>query len=441
MQRDTILKLADFASSVTVAEASDPIRASVTKVLIDSLGVASAGQHTDEYRDLEGVWPLTPGLSSVWGREADVDVVAATMLNAVALCMLELDEGNKFARGHPGAHVLPVALAEAERVGATGHAFLDAFLTGYEVAARVARAFRPAQGLHPHGNWGAVGAAAAVGRLHGFSAMQLAAAMDAAAGLALASPFASALNGSFVRNTWVGAAGVNGLTSARIAQAGLGTVDATGASTFGGLLGALDDAEIVNGLGQRWEITGGYFKRHSSCNYTHPPADAALEARQDPHFDADAVEHIAVDTHALAVPLAATEPRTRLAAMFSIPHVVAVALTYGRCRPAAFAVDALQDSAVVRLRERTTVQYDAEIDARRPAQRGARVRITLTDGQSITREVPNAIGDADHHPLSATQVDEKLMALIGDAQLSRVHAVVQSLHRDEPVRDALGRLP
>ena len=29
-------------------------------------------------------------------------------------------------------------------------------------------------GLHPHGNWGAIGAAAAIGRLNGFSARELA---------------------------------------------------------------------------------------------------------------------------------------------------------------------------------------------------------------------------------------------------------------------------
>lgn len=409
-------------------------------MLIDSLGVALAGQGTDEYQKLEEVWSSAPGASTLWGKSQSVDTAAATMLNAVALCVLELDEGNKFARGHPAAHVLPVALAEAERIGAGGHALQDAILAGYEVAARVARAFHSVDGLHPHGNWGAIGAAAAVGRLNGFSTQELAEAMDAAAGLMLASPFASALQGTFVRNTWLGSAGVNALTAVRIAESGLGTIDATGTATLGRILGSIDADEIVQDLGRRWEITGGYFKRHSSCNYTHPPADAALEARMDARFEAQDVERITVQTHALAVPLSSTDPQTRLAAMFSIPHVVAVALTHGRCHPEAFAVDALHDPAVVRLRERTAVELDGAIDARRPAKRGARVCIGLSSGESIVAEVPDAIGDAGHHPLSPVQIDDKLRSLIGAGRLAAVHEAVRALQADAPVSTAMKHL-
>lgn len=440
MQSETILALAGFVSSCTVDSAPEPVRSGVEKALIDSLGVALAGQTTDEYRKFAGAWPSAAGSSSLWGQPQSIDTAGATMLNAVALCMLELDEGNKFARGHPAAHVLPVALAEAERIGASGHAVLDAFLAGYEVAARVARAFRPVEGLHPHGNWGAIGAAAAIGRLNGFSVEELAEAMDAAAGLMLASPFVSALQGTFVRNTWLGSAGVNALTAARIAQSGLGALDATGTATLGQILGTIDADEIVRDLGQRWEITGGYYKRHSSCNYTHPPADAALEARRDDRFDAEAVERITVHTHALAVPLSSTSPQTRLAAMFSIPHVVAVALTYGRCHPEAFAVDALDDSAVARLRERTSVEFDEAIDVHRPAHRGARVEITLSSEELIVAEVPDAIGDAGHHPLSPAQIDDKLRGLIGAGRLDAVHKTAWALQADATVGAALKHL-
>jgi len=440
MQHETILKLAAFVDSCTAGTAPEVVRACVQKVLTDSLGVALAGHDTAEYRQLENAWPLGSGPSTLWARRADADTAGVIMLNATALCVLELDEGNKFARGHPAAHVLPAALAEAERLGASGHAFLDAFLAGYEVAARIARAFQPAAGLHPHGNWGAIGAAAAIGKLNGFSIQQIAEAMDAAAGLMLASPFVSALRGSFVRNTWLGAAGVNALTAARIAASGLGSIDGTGTATLGQILGSISSDEIEHDLGQRWEITGGYYKRHSSCNYTHPPADAALEARDDPRFDATQIERIIVQTHALAVPLSATAPRTRLAAMFSIPHVVAVALAHGRCPPASFAVPALADPQITRLRERTTVEFDEEIDARRPAHRGARVRLELATGETIVAEVPDAIGDAGYHPFTSTQIDDKLRGLIGAERLGAVHRTVRALLADDPVRLSLQHL-
>lgn len=436
MQALSTKTLAEFASAIDARDAPEAVRVALRHLLTDSLGVGIAGQQTPEHRRLMRAWPNTGGRSTLWGRPERRDSASATMLNAVSLCMLELDEGNKFARGHPGAHVLPAAVAEAERLGVGGRALLDALLAGYEVAARIARGFQPIDGLHPHGHWGAIGAAVAVGRLNELSPRLLAEAMDAAAGLALASPFSSALSGSFVRNTWVGTAGMNGVTAVRLAQADLGTLDETSASTFGRLLGSIDDSQILHDLGTRWEITGGYFKRHSSCNYTHSPADAALMAREHASFAAEEIVEITVRTHALALPLSEPAPTTRLAAMFSIPHVVAVALLRGECRPESFSEGALYDPAIVRLREQVRIELDADIDAARPASRGATLLITLNDGQQITTAVPNPIGDADHHPFTAADIDEKLSALIGAGPLTQVHRSVDALHADESVSAA-----
>ncbi|WP_298040577.1 MmgE/PrpD family protein [uncultured Microbacterium sp.] len=432
--------LAEFAATAMTSTAPKTVRESLHKTLVDSIGVGIAGQRTPEHQRLRNAWPASAGEARLWGDAEPMDASSAVMLNGVALCMLELDEGNKFARGHPGAHVLPAVIAEAERVDASGKGLLDAFLAGYEVAARLARAFTPTPGLHPHGHWGAVGAAAAVGRLNAFTTAQLAEAMDAAAGLALASPFSSAMRGTFVRNTWVGAAGVNGMTAARLAAAGLGSLHDTGAATFGALLGSVDDDELLRDLGARWEISGGYYKRHSSCNYTHPPADAALTLREDGRFDPDAVTAVTVQTHALAIPLSSTAPETRLAAMFSIPHVVATALVHGHVSPEAFTEASLDEAQVARIRDLTTVEFDREIDAARPAGRGARVIVALADGGTLTAEVPNAMGDADHHPFTRADIDAKLERLVGAGQLTRIHESVSALEAGASARDALGLL-
>ena len=126
--------------------------------------------------------------------------------------------------------------------------------------------------------------------------------------------------------------------------------------------------------------------------------------------------------------------------MFSIPHVVAVALTHGRCHPEAFAVDALHDTVVSHLRERTSVEFDEEIDGRRPAHRGARVEIALSDGQSIVAQAPYAVGDAGHHPLSPAEINDKLRGLIGGERLDAVHRTVGALQADAPVDAAMKHL-
>ena len=251
---------------------------------------------------------------------------------------LELDEGNKYARGHPASHIFPAALAVAQERNASGAELAAALVVGYEVASRFGRATRLKPGVHPHGNWGVAGAAAAVSRLMGLDPASTAAALDTAGGLALATPFESALVGNAVRNAWVGAANVSGLVAARMAAAGIASVDGTPASTLGGILGVLDPEELRDRSRQpRFDLENGYFKRHASCSYTHPPADAVLNIlAENPDLRPEQVSSVRVETHGIAAPLKRTECRTRLAAMFSIPYVVAAAMVEGNCRPAAF---------------------------------------------------------------------------------------------------------
>lgn len=427
--------LADFAAEIHIDTMENRVREALEKNLIDSFAVAAAGMNTPELRDLRKVWPQSEGPSSILGTDLRSLPETSIALNASALCVLELDEGNKYARGHPGAHVLPAALAEAQHLGASGPEFMSALLAGYEVATRIARNFSPRPGLHPHGHWGAVGAAISVGRLHGFSPTEMAQAMDAAAGLPLATPFSSALSGSFVRNTWMGVAGNNGLTAARIVMAGLGSTDATGLATFDDLLGTIETDEITAELGTRWEITGGYFKRHSSCNYTHPPADAAIELALSGEFDPASISGIQVDTHALALRLQEHRPRTRLAAMFSIPHVVAVALVKGACQPESFSPEHLDDPEIARLRELVSIEFDNQIDSRRPAERGARVTITNGNDRTTSAQVPNSIGDADHFPFSKEQIIDKANALVGPERAERIATGVANLRQITDMAD------
>lgn len=436
-----LARLAERAARTDIATADEEVRAALDRVLLDSLGVGIAGIRTSEMRAILAAWPAPEGPSSLWGTGRRTDPQTAALLMGTALCSLELDEGNKAARGHPGAHVIPAAIAEAQRLDSPTDLVLSAILAGYEVAAAIATAFHPTPGLHPHGHWGAVGAAVAVGRLYGFTEHQLGEAMDAAAGLALASPFSSALDGSFVRNTWVGVAGSNGITAARLVRAGVGSNETTARSTFGALLGSLDAGALLRSLDGPGAITRGYLKRHASCAYTHPPADAAIEIRRACADVATLdIARIDVATHSLAATLNRTEPGSRLAAMFSVPHVVAVALRDGQCLPAGFDESARRDPELARLRAVTSVTPDPDFDTAFPHNRGARVTITLRSGATHSAEVPDAIGDCDYRPLGSDALRGKLAALLGDRDTARLEGLVHGLATAPTARAAFAAL-
>eukprot|EP01031_Cornospumella_fuschlensis_P046390 gene46390-56808_t len=48
-----------------------------------------------------------------------------------------MDEGNRFAKGHPSIHALPAVWALAEIKGLSGKAVMEALILGYEVGARI----------------------------------------------------------------------------------------------------------------------------------------------------------------------------------------------------------------------------------------------------------------------------------------------------------------
>ena len=55
--------------------------------------------------------------STLIGRKKKIDPLNAALINGTAGTWLELDEGNQFARGHAGIHVVPAALAIGEKKG------------------------------------------------------------------------------------------------------------------------------------------------------------------------------------------------------------------------------------------------------------------------------------------------------------------------------------
>jgi 2-methylcitrate dehydratase PrpD len=382
-------------------------------VLLDVLGVTVVGARDPEQRRLVGAWELGPGPSPVFGAGASTSVEAAAWLNATALVRLELDEGNKFAKGHPAAHGFPavLALAAARRVEADQ--LLAALLVAYEVASRFGRATTLRAGMHPHGSWGVAGAAAGCAKILGLDAAATAAAIDAGTGMPIAAHFTSALDGNRVRDAWMGASNLSGLSAARMAVAGLAVNTGTAAQTLGELLGTMAPAELTAGLGTRWDIELGYFKQHAACSFTHPAADAVLALRGSGRLPVpESIDRITVETHSLAGGLNRATWSSRLSAMFSIPFVVAAAAVHGSVTPDVSEGSMLEDPRVRRLAERVEVRTAADLDARLPDERAVRLTVVSADA-SWVEERPNPVGDSAFEPFDESGLRVLLTGLMG----------------------------
>ena len=385
-------------------------------VWADFLTVASAGAQLPEYQALLDVWPLPSGPVPIPGTNVSTTAESGAWIIGTVGVSLEQDEGNKFAKGHPAAHVLPAVLALAMSLGSSGEDCALALAAGYEVAARFGRATTLNAGVHPHGNWGVAAAAAGCAKLLGLDAVATAAAIDHGSGMAIAGHFSSAVDGNLVRNSWMGAAQMSGIASAYLSASGAATNTGTAADSLGKILGTWNPDALTEQLGERWDVRTNYFKVHAACAFTHPPIDAVLQlAAEHPELSAlpaAEFESIEIETHYLAAGLADVKPASRLSAMFSIPYVTAVALREGKVTPEQHGNDRLVDTDILTLAAITQVRHDPDLSARLPAERAARVRITLNNGEVFQTEVPNPIGDSEFAPLTRTDLISKGERLI-----------------------------
>ena len=228
---------------------------------------------------------MAAGNSGVFGDAARYTPAGAAFLNGALAHSLDFDDTHAAGSLHPGAPVIPAALAAGEMVGASGADVLAGIVAGYEVTCRVALALPAGEhydrGFHPTATCGAFGAAAAAARVFGLSAEQV----EGALGTVL-SQCAGSLqflaNGAWTKRFQVGWAACNGLMAATLVREGF-----KGASeALEGRHGFLhayapnpNPARAVQELGTVFELMNTAVKPYPSCRYGHAGIDAAIALR------------------------------------------------------------------------------------------------------------------------------------------------------------------
>jgi 2-methylcitrate dehydratase PrpD len=310
----------------------------------------------------------------------------AALANGAFAHALELDDDHRIAVLHPGAVVVPAALAAAERADATGAVFLRALLIGYEVACRVGMVFRGSQfyhGVHPTALCGVFGAAAA-------SAVAMRLDRDAfVRALGIAGTQACGLtewraDGSWIKRLHPGRAAASGVFSACLAREGF-TGPATIFEGENGFFNAyaygesIDAAAMLRDLGVAWHALGTAIKPYPCCRFEHGAVDLAIEAKRGGIAATD-VDRVAVRVYRTEVLTYHHEPRNAVDAQFNVPYAVAVALARGKLALSDFTEEAIRDPEILALAKRVDVVEDAEYTARYPRDYWTELKVRTRDG-------------------------------------------------------------
>src|SRR5258706_9546938 len=254
--------LARFASALQLADvpALDVERAK--QCLIDLVGVALLGssfpwaQSARRYAEHYGAGGTSRVLG---GSAARISAPLAALANGVAAHAFELDSLRRPGAGvHPGAALVPVALALGEELHSSGSDVLAAIVAGCEVMFRIGTASLHSSeslGFHAPGLTGPFGAAVVAGRLLHLDSERLCEALGIAGSLCggvLA--FAKAGNRAMGKRLHLGRAAESGILAARLAQSGFEGPDTILEGGFGFLetyCSESDPALLTAGLGEQ----------------------------------------------------------------------------------------------------------------------------------------------------------------------------------------------
>ncbi len=284
---------------------------------------------------------LGAGHAGVFGDPCRWIPAGAAFLNGAFGHALDFDDTHAEASVHPGAVVIPAALAAGEMAGANGAEVLAGIVAGYEVSCRVALAL-PARahydrGFHPTATCGSFGAAVAAGRVLGLAADGI----ESALGIALSQTAGSLqflANGAWTKRFQVGWSAMSGLVAATLAAEGFVGPQAALEGHFGFLRAYAPDPvpeRAVQGLGRVFEIMRTGVKPYPSCRYGHAGIEAALALRADHRLRAEEIVSVTYGLSQAGMrligepPAQKADPHSVVDGQFSGPFVIACALVTG----------------------------------------------------------------------------------------------------------------
>jgi 2-methylcitrate dehydratase PrpD len=379
------------------------------RCVLDLVGVAIAGTATPlaQISARFAQEQFAPGDATVIGSGKPLSVTGAAWVNGAYASALDMDDGNRMAMGHPGASVIPAALAIAERTGASGKEFLAALVAGYEVAVRASTARVPwyKDKMYSTGIWGVFGATAAAGKLLEFDEATLQSALGTAGSHGAFPPGGLQANHAMVKEgiAW---SGMTGVSAALLAQQNF-----LGPADFLDYSGRWDTSALVAGLGDPSEsaILKTYFKPYAVCRWSHAAVDGVLELKRRHQLRIEEIETIEVATFWEVTRLANDQPSNTIAAQFSVQFALAAALLHDRIGPAEVSDAHIRDPAILSLARKVQVSVDDTLDRQFPAKTMARVTIHTRRGNyGTTIEYPR--GNPEN-PLSHAELEAKFQLL------------------------------
>lgn len=423
----------DFIGDIDWAGLPDVVRHQAKRCLLDLAGALIAGRRTPVGDIMAAVaadqFPGDQATIAVSGER--VSAVGAALANGFAQNALDIDDGYRLVKGHPGAAFLPALLAAMEfKGGCSGKNFLSALVVGYEIGIRaglIRHAVCPT--YHSSGSWGAVAAAAAAGRLLGLSRKHLREALGTAEYHAPIAPMMKDIDVPCMGKDSLGWGNMTGLASVFMAQRGFTGVEP--------LFSESPHPEWVTGIGRTYEILNLYFKPYAACRWVQPAVAGCLKLVRENSLKPGDLARVRVRTFAAAAALTRKPPQNTEEAQYNLAFPLAAAIVDGELGPEQVLPPRLLDKDILDLSSRLEVEVDQSFEARFPAKAMASVEITTRDGKRYDSGAVEAPWEPPESLPRDDELGEKFIRLaepvLGGPQ---AHELLQLIWQFETAADA-----
>jgi 2-methylcitrate dehydratase PrpD len=349
--------------------------------------------------------------ATVAGTDVLCGPLEAALANGILAHSDETDDSHSPSHSHPGCAVVPAALVSGELFSVDGQHLIRAVALGYDVGPRILMAlggleFQTKTHRSSHSIANTFGASAAAGCCASLSSQQMRWLLDYAAqqasGIAAWQRDSDHIEKAFV---FGGMPARNGVNAAMLVHLGAAGVDDIFSGTDNFLLAQepnADPEKLIEGLGERFEVTQTNLKKWTVGSPIQAPLDALQLIRQKHPFELDQLAIVVVR-------IATSEAKTvndRKMQDISLQQMMAVMLVDKTVSfQAAHDKARRNDSEIVRQRAKINLIPEEGLERFYP-QLVAIVEVTLKNGETYSERV-DAVRGTVQNPMSRDEITAK----------------------------------
>lgn len=400
MHFDTDYTLEEFILNTRWEDLPENVQIRARVCLIDLVGALLIGSLSDQFMTGKKLANAVFGQGdiAIIGSKERFGFLGAASAMGHSSNAYDIDDGHNIIRAHPGASFIGGILAAAYEKNINIKELLTTLVISYETTIRMGQAIMDYYNYaHSSGTFGAVGTAAGVGRIYGFTKEQMNNVLSVAEFNAPLVPGRSVEYPSMNKDGVPFGVMIGALAVMETLCGFTGNKN---------LLESHEYRHYLDDLNERYEIMNLYFKPYTCCRWGHPAIDSCLEVMRDHGISYKQIKQVTINTFNRATMLSKIIPKTADEAQYNIAYPVAAAMVSGDFGLKEMTAEAFENPEIISMMSKIIFKVDSEIDDQFPQRRICRAEIVTADNHKYVSSECEPRGEA-HENIGFDWISEK----------------------------------